>query len=112
MEAGRQHATCQRQSVLAGCGNASKAAVLPQQSVTNLFIPMVSVAPHRIPSMGREVSPLGNGDQLRRPEMHNAAKRKYDRSAAVHIEAGPSKSPAPDMSAREAPRFNDHRARM
>jgi hypothetical protein len=31
--------------------------VLPQQSVTNLFIPMVSVEPHRIPSMGREFSP-------------------------------------------------------
>src|SRR5258708_28197032 len=37
---------------------------------------------------------LKEGCQLRRPETHNAAKRKYDRSAAVHIEAGPSKSPA------------------
>jgi hypothetical protein len=44
--------------------------------------------------------------------MHNAAKRKYDRSAAVHIEAGPSKIPSTDMSARDLPRFNDHRARV
>jgi hypothetical protein len=34
--------------------------VLPHQSVADLFIPMVSVGPHRIPSMGREFSPLGN----------------------------------------------------
>jgi hypothetical protein len=39
-----------------GAGNASKAAALPQPSVTvpNLFIPRAFAGPHRLTSMGRE----------------------------------------------------------
>ena len=51
-EAWRQRET----SVLAGRENASKAAALPQPSVTvpNLFIPRAFAGPHRLTSMGRE----------------------------------------------------------
>jgi hypothetical protein len=54
-QARQQRETCQRQPVLAGCRNASK-AVLPQPSVNvpNLFIRMVSVGPPKMQLMIRE----------------------------------------------------------